>query len=576
MKEEINERTGLLRRWMEREGLGAVVLPTMDPHNSEYVAAHWQTRQWFTGFTGSAGTAVVTPHEALLWTDSRYWLQAEEQLQPTPFRLMREGQDEPVATWLEEHTEGPIGFAEDMMVPALYAELFSPPTRHRATALPASALDFLWPTRPALPLSRAELMPEQLAGETAESKLGRILEWMVRHGRQELFVSELSEIAWTLNLRADDIPFNPFLISFLLLRASGRHTLFVHAEQLDADVRHHLSGLGIGLAPYAEGLAMQQQRLTEPDEESPIADFRAQKNDTEIEGFREAHRRDGVAMVQFLRLLDEAKGQGWTELTVDEVLTGLRARQEGFRGRSFETIAAAGPHGAIVHYEATEETSVPLPDHGFLLLDSGAHYDCGTTDITRTIALGPLTDEERRVYTLVLRGHLQLQNLHFPEGTTGLQLDTAARAAMWREGYDFGHGTGHGVGHRLGVHEGPLQIRKNVRPCTLLNIRAQQVITDEPGIYVAGRFGVRTENMLLCREAAATDFGRFLRFEPLTLCPYDRRAIVPHMLSAEEREWLNAYHARVRSELEPLLSDPADRLWLCQATEPLPDGLRHS
>ena len=569
MKEEINERVKALRQWMQAERLGAMVVATMDPHNSEYVAAHWLMRQWLTGFTGSAGTAVLTPTEALLWTDSRYWLQAAEQLSSTPFTLMREGQDEPIGTWLQNHVEGRIGFPEDMMSPPLFAEIFSPQTRDLATPIPATALDSLWTNRPPLPLSEAEIMPERLAGESAASKLGRITEWLRAHDRTDLFISELSEIAWTLNLRADDIPYNPFLISFLWLRTEGRHTLYVHHEQLSRRVRTHLESLGIDIMPYEAGLAIQQSRLAEAEEVSPVPTFRAAKNDTEIAGFREAHLRDGVAMVRFLRQLDEARGKGWTELTVDEILTPIRAKQPGFRGLSFETIAACGPHGAIVHYEASEETSVPLPDHGLLLLDSGAHYDCGTTDITRTIALGPLTPEEQTVYTLVLRGHLQLQNLHFPEGTTGLQLDTAARAAMWRRGYDFGHGTGHGVGHRLGVHEGPLQIRKNVRACTLLDIRARQVITDEPGIYVEGRFGVRIENMLLCLPAGETDFGRFLRFEPLTLCPYDRRAIRPEMLSAEEREWLNEYHAHVRRTLEPHLDDDADREWLWWATEPI-------
>ncbi len=569
MKQEICNRIEALRQWMNEQELGGMVLPTMDPHNSEYVAAHWQARQWFSGFTGSAGTLVVTPTEACLWTDSRYWLQATEQLSGTPIDLMREGEDEELAVWMEKHVAGRIGFPEDMMVSQLYAEIFTVNTSQSATPLPAAALDALWPDRPSLPFSKAEVMPENLAGEAAESKMQRIVKWLEEKQGNELFISELSEICWTLNLRADDIPYNPFLISFLLLRTDGNHVLYTHQEQLDSEVRRHLESLHISIRPYDEGLRIQQERLKVETEESPVAAFRARKNDAEIAGFREAHVRDGVAMVRFMRRLEETRNEEWTELRVDRELTALRAEQPGFRGLSFETIAASGPHGAIVHYEATEETSAVLADHGFLLLDSGAHYDCGTTDITRTIALGSLTDEERHVYTLVLRGHLQLQNMHFPEGTTGLQLDTAARASMWREGYDFGHGTGHGVGHRLGVHEGPVQIRKNVRACTLLDIRARQVITDEPGIYVEGRFGVRIENMLLCQEAGATEFGRFLRFEPLTLCPYDLRAIDPEMLSAEERGWLNEYHRHVRITLEPLLDDPADRRWLQEATRPL-------
>ena len=570
MKETICKRVAQVRATLiEKEcGAEALIIPTMDPHGSEYVAAHWQTRQWLTGFTGSAGTAVLTASEALLWTDSRYWLQATEQLAGTPFRLMREGEDEDVCTWLASHTKGTIGYPEDMMTPTLYAELFDEGTRERTCSLPADCLDSLWTERPALPLSQAERMPDALAGETAQGKLQRIIAWLEENKQTELFVSELSEICWTLNLRAEDIPYNPLLIAFLTVRTNGQHTLYVHEEQITTDLRNELAAWGVTLQPYAQGLAKQQSRITLAEDESPVPYFRAQKNTTEQEGFRQAHLRDGIAMVRFLREIDERKGE-WTELSVDKRLTALRAEQAGFRGLSFETIAACGPHGAIVHYEATPETDVSLPHHGFLLLDSGAHYDCGTTDITRTIALGPLTEEEQRVYTLVLRGHLQLQAMRFPEGTTGLQLDTAARMSMWREGYDFGHGTGHGVGHRLGVHEGPVQIRKNARACTLLYIRAGQVITDEPGIYVTGRFGVRIENMLLCHTAGETDFGHWLSFETLTLCPYDRRAIIPEMLSQEEREWLNDYHTRVCRTLLPHLADEADRQWLRQATAPI-------
>ncbi|MCR4921870.1 MAG: M24 family metallopeptidase, partial [Bacteroidaceae bacterium] len=508
MKEQIIERVAQVRALLAGKGNGAEVLivPTMDPHNSEYVAAHWQARQWLTGFTGSAGTAVLTANEALLWTDSRYWLQAAEQLAGTPFRLMREGEDEDIATWLSVHSNGRIAFPKDMMTPSLFGDLFPGKLKDRTVALRATFFDALWTDRPPLPLSTATLMPDSLAGETAQSKLGRIIGWLEERGRKQLFLAELSEICWTLNLRADDIPYNPLLIAFLMLRTNGKHSLYVHEVQLPIAIKERLKALNVEVRPYAEGLRMQQSRLRRTEDESPVPEFRALKNRTEQEGFRQAHLRDGVAMVRFLHEL-EASEQTWTELSVDARLTALRREQPGFCGLSFETIAACGPHGAIVHYEATADTSVELPRRGFLLLDSGAHYDCGTTDITRTIALGPLTDEERLVYTLVLRGHLQLQHLQLPEQTTGLQLDTAARSAMWREGYDFGHGTGHGVGHRLGVHEGPLQIRKNMRACTLLYIRAGQVITDEPGIYVAGRFGVRIENMLLCCKAEDTDFG---------------------------------------------------------------------
>ena len=560
MMNGITERVNALRAWMEKKGLEAMVVPTMDPHNSEYVAEHWQCRRWISGFTGSAGTAVVTLSEALLWTDSRYWLQAEEQLSGTPYRLMKDLVDVTVNEWLRTNVKRKVGYCRDMMIPALKAELLE---GVEAEAVEQDPFDLLWTDRPSFPLSQAERMPDELAGETAESKLGRLTAWLREKGKKKLLVTELSEIAWTLNLRGDDIPYNPFVISFLLVRTDGEHTLYVHQEQISSDIEAYLEGLHVSMAPYSEA-----PRELEG-EESPIAVWRSIKNPAEQQGFREAHLRDGIAMVKFLRRLDETQGQGWTELYVDRLLTSLRAEQPGFRGLSFETIAGYGPHGAVVHYEPTPETDIPLEQQSFLLLDSGGHYDCGSTDITRTIPLGPLTDEERRVYTLVLKGHLQLQNIHFPDGTTGLQLDTAARMPIWRAGYDFGHGTGHGVGHRLGVHEGPCQIRKNCRKDTTQPFHAGQNVTDEPGIYVEGKFGVRHENTLLCVVAEENEFGRFLKFEPLTLCPYDLRPIVTEMLTNEELKWLNDYHCHVRETLMPHLTDEADRKWLGEATREL-------
>ena len=563
----ITERVQQLRAWMKESSVDAMVIPTMDPHNSEYVAEHWQCRRWISGFTGSAGTAVVTRDDARLWTDSRYWLQAAEQLAGTPFTLMKDLQDETVNEWLcaqagkQESFE--VCYCEDMMVSELEEELFD---GLDAQPVLEDPFDLLWEERPAFPLSQAEIMPVKLAGEPAYSKLGKLVNWMISEDVDELLVTELSEIMWTLNLRGNDIPYNPFIISFLLVRTTGAHVFYVHEEQLSEEVKAYLEDLGISIAPYDEA-----PRHLEG--ETPLSYWRAIKNEVEQEGFRQAHLRDGVAMVRFLRRLDEwsadPEAGELTEIGTDKLLTSLRAEQPGFRGLSFETIAGYGAHGAVVHYEPTPETDIPLERKSFLLLDSGGHYDCGSTDITRTIPLGPLTDEERRVYTLVLKGHLQLQNLQFPEGTVGLQLDTPARMAMWREGYDFGHGTGHGVGHRLGVHEGPCQIRKNCRRDTTLPFHAGQNCTDEPGIYVAGKFGVRHENTMLCVEAGETDFGRFLKFEPLTLCPYDLRPIVVEMLTPEELGWLNAYHRHVCDTLLPLLEDEADKVWLKQATSPL-------
>lgn len=572
MKQSIDNRLQMIRDWMLRypEPIDALLIPTMDPHNSEYVAEHWQMRRWLTAFTGSAGMALVTQTEALLWTDSRYWIQAEQQLRGSSFLLMRDGVDISPQQWLVMHVTGNVAFPEDMMVPSLYCEFFS---AHNAIAIPANALDTIWTDRPALPLTPAEIVPAAIAGEDVSTRLTRVQHWLIEQKCESLFISDLSEIGWLLNLRANDIPFNPFLISFLKVVRKGMHTLYVHAEQITTPVAAMLQEVGIQLAPYHEGLALRLQMLGSPEPENPIAMMKALKNPMEQEGFRQAHLRDGIAMVQFLRQLDEMQGVGWTERSADAQLTTLRAAQPGFKGLSFETIAAYGSHAAIVHYEPTPESDIPLESvngkGSLFLLDSGAHYDCGTTDITRTIALGEVSHEEKQAYTLVLKGHLQLQHMAFPEGTTGLQLDTAARMAMWRCGYDFGHGTGHGVGFRLGVHEGPVQIRKNYRACTVLPLCAGQVITNEPGIYKAHEYGVRIENMMLCTPKSQTEFGSFLSFEPLTMCPYDVRPILVEMLSTEELQWLNAYHQKVWHTLSPLLPHEADRKWLYQATRPL-------
>lgn len=577
MKPHINEHVEALRKWMQGEGIDIFIIPTLDPHNSEYVPEHWKCRQWLTGFTGSAGTALVTAREALLWTDSRYWLQAAEQLSGTPFTLMREGEDCDLTAWLQEALKvSPtlhIGFAPDMMTPESYSQWLAPlalePSQTVCTADPFA---LLWDGRPALSTAPAEIMPDEVAGRSAADKLLALTEWLAQHHRDRLFITELSEICWMLNLRGDDIPYNPFVIAFLEVRTSAPHRLFIHQSKITPEVEDHLKALHVDIHPYDEGLQLQLAALREPVAESPVTAWRALKNPVEREGMRRAHVLDGVAMVRFMAWLERSMAEGRTDITemeADRQLTALRSEHPDFLGLSFETIAAYGPHGAIVHYEATPETDARLEPHGLLLLDSGGQYTCGTTDITRTVALGTPTPEERRVYTLVLKGHLQLAHAVFPDGTTGLQLDTYARAAMWREGYDYGHGTGHGVGHRLGVHEGPLQIRKNLRACTTLPFHAGQTITDEPGIYIPGAFGVRIENLLLATEGPETPFGKFLRFDNLTLCPYDLKPVDFDLLTPQERQWLNLYHAHVREILMPLLHHEADRQWLDQATRPI-------
>ena len=573
----ISNRVEALRKWMQTEGIDLFIVPTLDPHNSEYVPAYWKCRQWLTGFTGSAGTAVVTATDARLWTDSRYWLQATGQLAGTPFTLMREGEDTDITPWMAEvlraNPHSRIGFAPDMMTPECYSQWIAPLGLHPSRIVyDNDPFTLLWQERPALSMAPAEIMPDEVAGRAAADKIRDLTAWMAERQTDRLLITELSEICWMLNLRGSDIPYNPFVIAFLEVRTTGSHRLFVHPSKITPEVRAYLKALHVDIHPYEEGLQLQLAALREPVTESPVAAWRALKNPAEQEGMRRAHLQDGVAMVRFLAWMERSIADGRTDITemeADRRLTALRAEQPDFLGLSFETIAAYGPHGAIVHYEASPETDVRLEPRGLFLLDSGGQYACGTTDITRTVALGTPTPEERRVYTLVLKGHLQLAHAVFPDGTTGLQLDTYARAAMWRDGYDYGHGTGHGVGHRLGVHEGPLQIRKNLRACTTLPFHAGQTVTDEPGIYVPGAFGVRIENLLLATEGPETPFGKFLRFHDFTLCPYDLKPVDVDMLTPEERQWLNDYHFRVRETLMPLLHDEADREWLENATRPV-------
>ena len=593
LNEIITKRVNALRNWMERHNaLQAFIIPTADPHNSEYLADHWKCREWLTGFTGSAGMAVVTKDAAALWTDSRYWLQAAEQLEGTPFQLIRDG-DEGVPSlkeWLSTQlpAQAKVGCFSGTMSTAEYTDLLENAS-YQLTAAGEDPFDELWTNRPALPQRPLVLQPLEYTGMSVDEKITLIWKNIKESEPQALLLSDLSEIAWTLNLRGDDIEFNPVFMSYLLLRRKGNSVLFVDEHQLTPTVSEYLQENHIEVRPYdgwkelfpseSDSIAIPHEvniqvmrtaldaHLKCPLVSSPVPALRAIKTPAEQEGFRRAMEKDGCAMVRFLEKWEARRGNAaWDELRIDKELTAERSKEEKFCGLSFSTIAAYGPHGAIVHYEADETTNAPIDGGGFLLLDSGAQYVDGTTDITRTLPCGPLTDEERRVYTLVLKGHIALSSARFPIGTSGLELDYAARRAMWQEGYDFGHGTGHGVGAHLCVHEGPHQIRKNVRDCTLVGFRPGMTITNEPGIYVSGKFGVRIENTLLVVDDGETPFGHFCRFETLTLCPIDLRPIVREMLTSEEICWLNNYHAEVRRRLLPLLPDPAYRAWLEEAT----------
>jgi len=593
----IAERLELLREELRREHLSAFVFPTTDPHNSEYTADHWKGREWISGFTGSAGTAVVTLQSAALWTDSRYFIQAAEQLKGTEFQLMRlkMAGTPTIAEWIaselstlnaQRSTE--IGM-DGMVNTVAVVEEMKEALRQQGGITVRTNFDPLariWRDRPQVPRNPVEIQPMELAGEDVRSKLARIRKALHEQHADGMLVAALDDIAWTLNLRGSDVHCNPVFVSYLLI-ASNKATLYVNKEKVDGEVLRYLKEQGVEVADYAEvGKGLQDyfeyNILIDPDEvcytlyqkvtrnivrgTSPIAAMKVVKNERERLGFRSAMLRDGIAMVKFLKWLDESIGkQTLTEISVADKLEALRAEQPLYRGLSFDTIAGYEAHGAIVHYEATPETDAVLQPKGLLLLDSGAQYQDGTTDITRTIALGPLTEEQRRVYTLVLKGHIQLQLLRFPEGASGTQLDAVARKDLWKAGYNYLHGTGHGVGSYLSVHEGPHQIRMEWRPARL---HAGMTVTDEPGVYLEGRFGVRTENTLLIVPAEETECGRFLQFETLTLCPVDKAPIVREMMFQEEMDWLNQYHQRVLDTLSPHLS-PSETDWLREACAPL-------
>lgn len=592
---KIQQRLSALREEMRREKLDAFIFPSTDPHHSEYVPDRWKGRQWISGFDGSAGTAVVTLRSAALWTDSRYFLSATKQLEGTEFQLMklRMPGTPTIAQWIGDELRafGGTSVGVDGMVNTLDdTESLIADLRREGGITVRTNLDILnniWTDRTAIPTNKVTVHPMTYAGETAKSKLARVRQALRELHADGMLVSALDDVAWTLNLRGTDVHCNPVFVAYLLID-SDHATLYCDKEKLSADVTSYLNDQGVATAQYADvrkGLKdyFEYNILLDPKETSytlaklvntkevvrqasPIPAMKAVKNDTEIAGFRHAMLKDGIAMVKFLRWLKPAvEAGGQTEMSVSQKLTDLRAEQPLFRDISFDTIAGYAEHGAIVHYEATPDTDAALQPRGFLLLDSGAQYEDGTTDITRTIPLGPLTDEERRVYTLVLKGHIQLELCKFPCGASGTQLDILARSAMWREGMNYMHGTGHGVGSYLNVHEGPHQIRMEYVPAPL---KAGMTVTDEPGLYLAGRFGVRIENTLLITPYKETEFGQFLQFESLTLCPIDTAPIVREMMLAEEVAWLNDYHQQVRDTLSPHL-DEGERAWLRKATEAL-------
>ena len=589
MNSTINNRIAALRAHIAQEQIQAFIIPSTDPHLSEYVAPHWQSREWISGFTGSAGTVVVTAKDAGLWTDSRYFLQAARQLEGTCITLYKEMLPETpnIPEFLSAHLQegdcvgidGKMFSAEE--VEHLQKELKKSGIRIKSIADP---MQLLWTDRPAMPLAPAFVYDTKYAGMSFTEKLPAVRQAMEAAGADSLLLSALDEIAWLLNIRGNDVHCNPVVVSYLLIE-KDKVNYFVQPQKVTPEQTEYFNVNGISVHPYEEigdylnnfnahSILMNPAKTNYAiysairpgcliiNGASPVALLKAIRNKQEIAGIHAAMQRDGVALVKFLKWLDEAVPAGKeTEISVDKKLHTFRAAQPLYMGESFDTIAGYKEHGAIVHYEATPETDVTLKPEGFLLLDSGAQYLDGTTDITRTIALGPLTEEEKTDYTLILKGHIALAMTVFPEGTRGAQLDVLARMPIWKERMNYLHGTGHGVGHFLNVHEGPQSIRMNENPVAL---QPGMVTSNEPGVYKAGSHGIRTENLVLTVPAGEGMFGKYLKFETLTLCPICRKGIIKELLTAEEIGWLNDYHRTVYEKLSPDLNND-EREWLKEA-----------
>ena len=586
MKEEITSRIAALRDRMRGAGIDATIVPQTDPHMGEYLAEHWQVRRWLSGFTGSAGSLVVTLDKAYVWADSRYWLQAAAQLEGTPIGVMEDGKPqtpEIIDFLCETLPAGATVGVDGAVFSMTEARSMESKLEHCGKKL---RVDFdpvagLWLDRPALPSSEVFIHEEKYAGESAGEKMHKVLKQTEASGADSIFISDLAEVAWILNLRSSDVSCNPVLTSFLYLAPQGS-ALFIDKAKVTPEVNAYLAGIGVTVQPYNSALEFLNalpstaRVLVNPSQTSsavfdalgtkavegvsPVALFKAVKNPVQIAGFRAAMERDGAALVAGVMELEERLGAGeqLTEITVDEILTAHRRKSPMFFDLSFDTIAGYGANGAIVHYSARPETAATLKPEGLLLIDSGVNYFDGTTDITRTIALGKVSDQMRRDFTLVMKGHIALATAEFPEGTSGAQLDVLARISHWKHGLSYGHGTGHGVGHFLNVHEGPQRIALTGNPAPLM---PGMVTSDEPGVYRAGEYGIRCENLILTIPAETTEFGNFYKFEVLTLFPFDLRLFDTSIMTDDEIAWVNNYHETVRARLLPHLDEKQAR-WL--------------
>lgn len=590
MKQTMQERMHTLRMLFASNNIQSFIIPSTDPHLSEYVAPHWESREWISGFTGSAGTVVIFQDKAGLWTDSRYFLQAAEQLEGTDIRLYKEMLPETpsINEFLYENLKPRESVGIDgKMFSVLQVEMMKKEltTRDLQVKTCGDLINDIWKDRPAMPETPAFIYQMEYAGKSCQEKVSEIRSELKKKGVNALFISALDEIAWTLNLRGSDVHCNPVIISYLLI-TQNEISYFISPEKVTNEVAVYLKDQHVSIRNYDEietylTTFEGKEILLNPGKtnyavysainpdctiirgDSPVALLKAIRNEQEIAGIHAAMQRDGVALVKFLKWLEDAVPSGKeSELSIDKKLHEFRAAAPLYMGESFDTIAGYKEHGAIVHYSATPESNATLQSKGFLLLDSGAQYLDGTTDITRTIALGELTEEEKVDYTLVLKGHITLAMAKFPAGTRGAQLDVLARMPLWKHGMNFLHGTGHGVGHFLSVHEGPQSIRMNENPITL---QPGMVTSNEPGVYKANSHGVRIENLtLVCKDQKGL-FGGYLQFETITLCPICKKGIVKQLLSTEEIDWLNEYHQKVYAKLSASLNEE-EKSWLKEAT----------
>lgn len=593
MKEEIIKRLDAFRAEMRKAGIAAVVIPQTDAHLGEYIASHWQVRRWLSGFTGSAGTLVVTLSKALLWTDSRYFIQAALQLDGTGIKLMKEGiPGTPTITqWLVTNlVKGQTVGIDGFLFPATEADAMGAVLAKHDLKLDThfAPIDTIWTDRPGLPADPVFLHDVKYAGRDAADKMKQVLTQTLEQGATSIIITDLTDVAWTLNIRSSDVSCTPVATSFLYLAESGA-VLFINPAKIDDEVKAYLAANNVEVAPYEsvvgylENLPATATVLVEPSRvaarlrdalgaravsgASPVALLKAVKNSVQIQGIRRAMESDGAALVGAFMEIERrnATGESLTELDVADILTEYRSKQPEYFEPSFDTIAGYGPHGAIVHYSATEESSVRIEPHGLLLIDSGAQYKYGTTDITRTICMGTPTADERHDFTLVMKGHIALAQAIYPEGTRGGQLDALARQFLWKEGLSYLHGTGHGVGHFLSVHEGPQSIRLNDVPYAL---QPGMMTSNEPGLYREGVHGIRCENLVLTVPAFTTEMGNFFRFETMTLFPFDLNLFDTAIMTDAEIDWVNGYHREVRSRLTPLLT-PEQAAWLEKKTQPL-------